>query len=186
MDKLEAKKLVKQCRVAIQKGEENAPDLLLNLVNLKIPALLGYTHRDNFAEKEFNLSGRSLQWRIRAGRQRESLRRAGISIPEPSGLTLTDWAQARVADTTVMTTSLAEGHNFVDSYWLAVGDQTPLGIDIDLTNTNQVVPVLALLKSLEIIGGSFSHTEISEVEEELIIALAALTEIVSSIEGEQA
>ena len=79
---------------------------------------------------------------------------------------------------------LAEGHNFVDSYWLAVGDQTPLGIDIDLTNTNQVVPVLALLKSLEIIGGSFSHTEISEVEEELIIALSVLTKIVSSIEGE--
>lgn len=184
MDKLEAKKLVKQCRVAIQKGDENAPDLLLNLVNQKIPALLGYTHRDKFAEKEFNLSGRSLQWRIRAGRQRESLRRAGISIPEPSGLTLTDWAQSRVADTTVMTTSLAEGHNFVHSYWLAVGDQTPLGIDIDLTN-NQVVPVLALLKSLEIIGGSFSQTEISEVEKELIIALTALTKIVSSIEGEQ-
>lgn len=172
-----AREKLARIRTLITAGDERGYDLIHTFVTQKGPEALGYRTRDELAQA-FEVDKRTVLYWIRAGKQRAELTTAGIRIPNPSGLTLAEWGQA--VNTNALKAAL-ESFDFPTAYRVVSGDQSALGAGASLSNGCEVVPVITLLKSLEVLGTKYGPYDLTEVADELLIALSALTAIVNNI-----
>lgn len=177
-----AKQKLERIRALMDSGDERGYDLINAFVTQKGPEALGYANRDQLAQA-FRVDKRTILYWIRAGKQRAALTAAGIRIPNPSGLTLAEWSQAVNADALK---AALESYDFPTAYRVVSGDRSALGASASLLSEGcEVVPVITLLKSLEVLGTTYGPYDLAEVADELFLALSALTAIVKNIAAEK-
>lgn len=173
-----AKQKMERIRALIDSGDERGYDAAYSFIKQKGAEALGYANRDQLATA-FGVDKRTVLYWIRAGKQRAALTAAGIRIPNPSGLALAEWGQAINVD--ALKAALAS-YDFPTAYRVVSGDQSALGASSSLSSEGcEVVPVITLLKALEVLATNYGPYDLVEVADELVIAMSALTAIVNNI-----